>query len=96
MQASIEGWTYAFTHPEEALDIVMQYVNEAHIGTNRVHQKWMLERMKDLISPQEARNPMGILREEEYNLVAGELKLKGMIQHIPSFGKFYVQCSGKN
>jgi NitT/TauT family transport system substrate-binding protein len=96
VQATIEGWEYAFAHPDEALDIVMKYVNEAHIGTNRVHQKWMLERMKDLIIPQEVNTPMGVLREEDYNLVSRELTLKGVIHNIPSFGKFYVQCSGKN
>lgn len=96
VQATIEGWKYAFAHPDEAIDIVMKYVNEAHVGTNRVHQRWMLERMKDLISPQEVKTPMGVLREEDYNLVSRELKLKGVINNIPSFGKFYVQCSGKN
>jgi NitT/TauT family transport system substrate-binding protein len=96
VQATIEGWHYVFSHPDEALDIVMKYVNEAHIGTNRVHQKWMLARMQDLINPKGTKNPMGLLKEEDYNLVAGELKLKEVIQTIPSFGKFYDNCSGKN
>jgi hypothetical protein len=39
---------------------------------------------------------MGVLREEDYNLVSRELTLNGVIHNIPSFGKFYVQCSGKN
>jgi NitT/TauT family transport system substrate-binding protein len=96
VQATIEGWQYVFSHPDEALDIVMKYVNEAHIGTNRVHQKWMLARMRDLINPGGTKNPMGVLNEEDYNLVARELKLKEVIQTIPPFGNFYVNCSGKN
>ena len=95
VQATIEGWKYAFAHPDESLDIVMKYVNEAHIGTNRVHQKWMLERMKDLISPQEAKTPMGLLREEDYDLVSRELKLQGMIKDITPFGNFMSSAPGK-
>ena len=49
IKASLEGWRYAFQHPEEALDIVMRYVKEARLGTNSTHQKWMLARMKDII-----------------------------------------------
>lgn len=49
VKASIEGWRYAFDHPVEALDIVMKYVNERNLATDRCHQKWMLERMRDVI-----------------------------------------------
>lgn len=42
-QASRKGWEWAAKHPEEALDIVMQYVNRDHIATNRVMQHLMLE-----------------------------------------------------
>ena len=40
--ASRKGWEWAAAHPEETLDIVMQYVKKEHIGTNRVLQKMML------------------------------------------------------
>ena len=43
--ASLEGWEYAFTHPDEALDIIMRYMRAAKIPANRMHQKWMLARM---------------------------------------------------
>ena len=49
VRASVEGWRYAFEHPEEALDIVMKYVTEANVPTNRQHQKWMLEHMREVI-----------------------------------------------
>ena len=42
-QASRKGWEWAAAHPQEALDIVMQYVDKNHIATNRVMQKLMLE-----------------------------------------------------
>jgi NitT/TauT family transport system substrate-binding protein len=42
-QASRKGWEWAAAHPQEALDIVMQYVDKNHIATNRVMQKLMLD-----------------------------------------------------
>ena len=41
-QASRKGWEWAAAHPQEALDIVMQYVDKNHIATNRVMQRLML------------------------------------------------------
>ena len=41
-QASQKGWEWAAQHPEEALDIVMKYVDRDHIATNRTMQRLML------------------------------------------------------
>ena len=41
-QASRKGWEWAARHPDEALDIVMQYVDKNHIATNRTLQRLML------------------------------------------------------
>ena len=42
-QASRKGWEWAAQHPDEALDIVMEYVEKNHIATNRVMQRLMLK-----------------------------------------------------
>lgn len=42
-EASRKGWEWAAAHPDEALDIVMQYVDRDHIATNRVMQRLMLK-----------------------------------------------------
>ena len=42
-QASKKGWEWAAEHQEETLDIVMKYVRENHITTNRVLQRLMLK-----------------------------------------------------
>ena len=42
-QASRKGWEWAAQHPEETLDIVMQYVDKNGIATNRVIQRLMLK-----------------------------------------------------
>lgn len=41
--ASRRGWQWAATHPDEALEIVMKYVKQHQIPTNRVMQKLMLQ-----------------------------------------------------
>ena len=42
-EASRRGWEWAAEHPEETLDIVMKYVKEDNIVTNRTLQRLMLE-----------------------------------------------------
>ena len=42
-EASRKGWEWVAQHPDEALDIVMQYVDKNHVATNRVMQRLMLK-----------------------------------------------------
>ena len=42
-EASKKGWEWAAQHPDEALDIVMQYVDREQIATNRIMQRLMLK-----------------------------------------------------
>ena len=42
-EASRRGWEWAAQHPDEALDIVMQYVDRDRIATNRTLQRLMLQ-----------------------------------------------------
>ena len=42
-EASRRGWEWAAQHPDEALDIVMQYVDRDRIATNRTLQHLMLK-----------------------------------------------------
>ena len=92
VQASLAGWQYTFKHPEEALDIVMRQVTAANRPTNRVHQRWMLNRMQDIIQPPGAL-PMGTLTEADYLRVARELKDAGQINTIPAWNEFYENCA---
>ncbi|MDD5677448.1 MAG: ABC transporter substrate-binding protein [Kiritimatiellae bacterium] len=92
VQASIAGWQYAFQHPEEALDIVMRQVTAANRPTNRVHQRWMLSRMKDIMQPPGA-PAFGTLAESDYSRVAQELKDAGQINAIPAWNDFYENCA---
>jgi NitT/TauT family transport system substrate-binding protein len=42
-RASRKGWEWASEHPEETLDIVMKYVQQNHVTTNRTLQRLMLK-----------------------------------------------------
>ena len=48
-EASRKGWEWAAEHQEETLEIVMKYVRENHIATNRVLQKLMLQEVLRLL-----------------------------------------------
>jgi len=91
--ASVEGWRYAFANPEETLDVVMRYIREANVGTNRIHQKWMLARMNDLILPLGSQTVLGRLQPEDYLRVAGALTQSGLIRKIPPYGEFYADST---
>ena len=90
VQASLEGWRYAFEHPEEALDIVMARVQAANLPTNRVHQKWMLQRMEEIIFPPETRTAPGFLDENVYQTVAADLFEAEIINHTVPYRIFYA------
>jgi len=95
VKATIEGWSYAFAHPGETLDIVLRVMVQAKIPANRMHQKWMLNRMKDLISPPDHRGRIGMLESLDYQRVAGELKQAGLIERIPNYRSFFVGCEDR-
>lgn len=95
VKASIEGWVYAFDHPDKAIDIVLAYMRAANVPANRVHQKWMLERMKDIIMPSgKTGGTPGRLRKEDYERVGRELKAGGLIRDIPAIDTFAFGCEG--
>ncbi|UCC38996.1 MAG: ABC transporter substrate-binding protein [Candidatus Aminicenantes bacterium] len=89
VKASLEGWQYAFEHPDKALDIILEYMRKVHVPANRVHQKWMLARMKDIIIPQSKSVPLGTLLREDYERGAQMLKDNDLIIKIPLFESFY-------
>jgi NitT/TauT family transport system substrate-binding protein len=95
--ASIEGWQYAAAHPDEALDIVMKYVREGHVPTNRSHMQWMLETCLASIFPANAGEwKVGRLDENAYKKTVKMMKQAGLISDAPALKSFTVQedCTG--
>jgi NitT/TauT family transport system substrate-binding protein len=93
VKASIEGWEQAFLHPGETLDMVMKNLKREYIPATRVHQKWMLERMKDLMLARDAKPAMGTLLPEDYERVAAGLHGNDLIGEIPDFDTFHRKCA---
>jgi NitT/TauT family transport system substrate-binding protein len=97
VDASLAGWRYAFDHPDEALDIVIKYMREAHLPANRVHQRWMLDRMRDLMTPVNPHGSLGDLRERDYEAVARTMQEYGLIQSYPDYNAFIWRAdAGQN
>jgi len=90
--ASMEGWIYAFEHVDEAVSIVMEYMTAAHLPATRVHQKWQLERMRDLAVTDGSYKGLGVLHKEDFDNTAKLLKESGIIKNIPEFGSFRKEC----
>ncbi len=90
-RASLEGWRYAFAHPEDALEITLKYIEQARLPVNRAHQRWMLARMQDLSRPAEGKTPFGELDRADYEFVARELRSAGLIPAILEYGAFFVK-----
>ncbi len=93
--ASLEGWTYAFNHPGEALEIVAAQMQKAGLPFNRIHQRWMLERMKDLMFPDGGMNGFEELSRDSYLLVARNLREEGLIKTIPAYEELYKPVTPK-
>lgn len=69
-QASRKGWEWAAEHPDETLDIVMQYVQRNHIGTNRVLQELMLKEVLHLMVNRETNKREYRLRPDMVRLAS--------------------------
>ncbi len=89
VQASLKGWELAFSQEEDAIDIVMKYAQAARTRTNRAHQKWMLERMKDLILKDDEPTMLGTLKEKDFNRIVSTLKDLNLITDAPRFSEFH-------
>ena len=69
-EASRKGWEWAAQHPEETLDIVMQYVDSEHISTNRVMQRLMLKEVLRLQIDRESKKREFRLRPDMVQLAS--------------------------
>ena len=91
VMASLQGWRYAFAHPEETLDFMLSVMEEAHVPATRVHQRWMLERMHDLMFAATETNLM-VLQSEDYRRVGDVLLSSGLVHAVPPYESFFRNC----
>ena len=79
-QASRKGWEWAAQHPEETLDIVMRYVEKAHIATNRTMQRLMLQEVLRLQVDRESKKREFRLRPDMVQKASHLMKENGMLK----------------
>jgi len=87
VNATAESWIYAFNNPEIAIDIVIAEAQKSNIPVNRIHQKWMLDRYRDLYFST-GKTTTG-LSEKDYLFTAKVMKESNLISEIPDFEDFY-------
>jgi NitT/TauT family transport system substrate-binding protein len=89
VKATFEGWMAAFNNPDKAIDIVIKRAENARLPVNRVHQKWILDRYRDLYL-KEGDHPFNtILKQEDYQTIGNILVESGLINELPNFNDFY-------
>ncbi|MBP2665257.1 MAG: transporter substrate-binding protein [Firmicutes bacterium] len=88
-EASLDGWKYAAENPDEALEIVMQYVIKDNVPTNRPHMKWMLEKILTSVIPgtQDAW-AFGRLSRQDYSRTVQVMRQQGLLQQSPTYEDF--------
>lgn len=84
-QASRKGWEWAVQHPEETLDIVMQYVDRDHIATNRVMQRLMLKEILRLQVDRESKKREFRLRPDMVEKANRLMVENGMLSRKVAF-----------
>jgi NitT/TauT family transport system substrate-binding protein len=88
--ATVKGWQYAFDHEEEALDLVTKRMQEANLPVNRVHQRWMLQRMRDLLVEGDSFSTEHChLEKSTFNQIVSSLTQSGMIQSNIDYSSFF-------
>ena len=90
VEATMEGWLYAFQHPFEALDIILKEMKAVHIPANLAHQQWMLARMQDIILPDGGYEFSTFLSKETYEMTGQILLKNASIETLPAYDQFYI------
>lgn len=66
IQASIEGWEYAFANQEETLQVLRRIQKQEQIADNQTHLRWMLKTIQELVYPENSKVRMGTLSEKDF------------------------------
>ena len=97
LKATLKGWEYANQHREYAIDLVIGEMNKAHLPNNRVHQRWMLEKVLEMMNPGEKKVKKGELLKTDFVRAMEAFEMaKGTQGHQTfEFEQFYKSPKGK-
>lgn len=88
-EASKKGWLWCFDNKEEALDILMGYVERTGVKTSRYHQKVMLDEMlKLIINPDSGKPDFKQIRENNFNKLIDNLMSMNYLSKNVSYKEF--------
>jgi NitT/TauT family transport system substrate-binding protein len=89
VKATIESWVYAMNHPDESVEIILKNQRLQKMPANHSHQKWMIERYKDLYLPKGKKTLNIMLSESDYLSNAQVLLQNKQITSIPPYKQFF-------
>ncbi|GAB7023128.1 ABC transporter substrate-binding protein [Salidesulfovibrio brasiliensis] len=87
VEATMEGWAYAFKHKDEALQYVQKEMESAHIPFALSHQRWMLDEIEKLFEFRDGSLSIE-LREADYDFTVRALRENGFIRTSPAYADF--------
>lgn len=73
-EATLKGWEYAEQNKEYTIDLVVEYLQKTHLPNNHAHQRWMLDKVLELIKPGDKNVKKGQLLEQDYYRAAKIIK----------------------
>ena len=79
--ATKKGWEWAAAHPEDALDIVMLYLQQNGVASNRIIQQWMLNECIRLLGEKDTKRRSYRLSEKSVELANKILSESGIIRN---------------
>lgn len=92
VSATFKGWEYARKHKDYAINLVVEEMNKAHLPNNKAHQRWMLDKVLELIVPGEKEVDRGKLLEQDYYRTLNIIKSSKDTSHqweAPQLDEFY-------
>jgi len=92
VRASLNGWLYARDHETETLDVIMKYVRNENLPTNRMHMDWMLREILASIFPAKGDDwVFGQLSREVYDSTSKLLINYSGLKTAPDFDDFVME-----
>lgn len=87
--ASLAGWWYAYTNPDESAAIIIKYLQLKNFPVNKPHLEWMLGVLFENSLIKENPEVFGNLTEMSYEYTAKQLLALGLIKSIPPYKVFF-------
>jgi len=88
VQASLEGWRWSFANQDSAVSIVLKEMLKYNIQANRMHQSWMLAKIKELSCKIANNVDQHFLSKKEYDGLIEFLKQNGILKSFPKYEDF--------